>query len=560
MGPRRTRPTRESAEADSTAGRLGETSALTSETAERDDPATTASWAGAAIPRRVPKQAPPDSTLGRLAQNLARIQPADDVDPTVGDPARSPAPGRVGTNATPAPGDEPNSTAVTAAHPSPSDPGDGLTTDDRDSGSTVRTNDAGPTPAGRSDVSVTASSASPAGAAAPGPADAPSGAAATVRDAAGPTPRPSLVTDISEMLSPSGMATPSAAISLPETTRAARPGTSGGGELVDPVALGFPADTSPPRRSRRTRKHDRSGPTRPRRSARDAVNRLVRTVVLLGLIGGLVFAGVTYGPGMYDEYVAKGEPAEPDAPRSFPRGRGGASQIRTATFVLDGASSADDTVDADTTYTVTVDFETDVSRVVVDRTVAPDLEVLTFSDDALIHRVGSDRWYQIERGAFPLDGRLMRSDWIRQIDDVIPPDRRDGVEIEAATVAEVSGVTTRRLVLSIDPTVFEMPLTDTMGMDPISDIADAVDPSGAEPNPAGAAGTDAEVSTTVTDLIRLELWIDGQGVVRRSAGAAALGAADVTILETGSEPWVPDYPSDDQVLPMTAATLLDLGI
>lgn len=321
--------------------------------------------------------------------------------------------------------------------------------------------------------------------------------------------------------------------------------------------------------------------------------RFGKFVLTTAVVGGLGFAGVTYGPGLYDQYIADEEPTEPAAPMAFPRSRTTTPDVRTATFVLDGLASG-----SEASYTITVDFDTAVSRVAIDRTDGPDLEVLTFANDALVRRLDSSSWFQMERGAFPLDDQLQQTDWIRMIDDVIPPERRSGVLIEASTVAMVAGVETRHLVLTLDPSLLELADESGASLDPIGDITDAaVAPPGTAPTdtpvavppatPGTPNGNIAEQPTTATadstvaagqpstraidtvpvagepvsaDAIHVELWIDRQGVVRRSVGADVLGANSITILETAAEGWVPDYPDASNVKPVTAAALLDLGL
>lgn len=322
-------------------------------------------------------------------------------------------------------------------------------------------------------------------------------------------------------------------------------------------------------------------------------SRLGTFVLTAAVVGGLGFAGVTYGPGLYDQYTTDEEPSEPAAPMAFPRSRTTAPDVRTATFVLDGLSSG-----SEASYTITVDFETAVSRVAIDRTDGPDLEVLTFANDALVRRLDSSSWFKMERGAFPLDDQLQQTDWIRMIDDLIPPERRAGVVIDTSTVATVAGVETRHLVLTLDPALLELadetgasldpigdithaaegPLSETLTADtvaalpetPVADVAEqpaTATPSATDP----AAGIDQraprEIETVPVagdpmsaNAIQVELWIDRQGVVRRSVGADVLGANSITILETATEAWVPDYPDATLVKPVTAAALIELGL
>lgn len=326
-------------------------------------------------------------------------------------------------------------------------------------------------------------------------------------------------------------------------------------------------------------------------------------VMTAAVLGGLGYAGATYGPGLYDEYVGEEAPTEPAAPLAFPRSRTTAPEVRTATFVLDGLATG-----SEASYTITVDFDTAVSRVAIDRTDGPDLEVLTFANDALVRRLDSSSWFQMERGAFPLDDQLQQTDWIRMIDDVIPAERRAGVLIDSSTLATVAGVETRHLVLTLDPELLELADETGAALDPIGDITDAADgvagdstpaatpldvdataPPAGPGTPAGdpaaspsapeaapeatgpAEAADDSPSQAVETVpvagepmspnaIQVEIWIDQNGVVRRSVGADVLGANSITILETTAEAWVPDYPDATQVRPVTAAALIELGL
>lgn len=293
-----------------------------------------------------------------------------------------------------------------------------------------------------------------------------------------------------------------------------------------------------------------------------------RALAFLVVVGGLGAAGAIYGPGLYDEYVAEPESVEPEAPMAFPTVRSSPTPVRTATFELDGLSTGTDAV-----YTITVDFETWVSRVVIDRPAdVPDLEVLTFSDDAIVRRLDSSTWFQLDRGEFPFDGQLQRTDWIRSLDDLLPPDRRGAVEIVDATESDVGGVTTRRLVIDLDPAAVRADTTtDTPidAIDPMGDIAGAVEvPVDSAETPVTTAAPAVVTAAPEADAdgdgdgapVRIELWVDGDGIVRRSVGAETLGEIDATILDTSTAPWLPEYPDASQVLPMTAGALLELGL
>lgn len=297
---------------------------------------------------------------------------------------------------------------------------------------------------------------------------------------------------------------------------------------------------------------------RPQRRTTKERRRRGGGLVVLLFFAGLVAAGVVYGPRLYDDYVADdATPVEPDAPRSFPIATAGAADVRTATFELANVGTSD------AIYTITVDFETWVSRVAIDRPDGvPDLEVLTFSDDALVRRLDASTWFQLDRGAFPFDEQLQRTDWIREIDELLPIERRRDVEIVASTEADVGGVPTRHLVIEVVPDALAAPPTPADVMDPVGDIANAVEEPLAEQAPPATAPTrpDSIETGSGEETVTLELWIDGDGLIRRSAGGHAVGLLDATILETSDDAWVPEYPAITQVMPMTAGALIELGL
>lgn len=407
-----------------------------------------------------------------------------------------------------------------------------------------------------------------------------------------PVPAPALITGPAAILSPTDATSPvdDAAISLPNIAPAPAP----------PVSKAAPELFMMP---------ESAIGSKPKKSGS---RRLGKFLFLAAVVGGLGYAGTMYGPDLYDQYVADDEATEPAAPLAFPRARTTAPDVRTATFVLEGLSTG-----SETSYTVTVDFETRVSRVAIDRTDAPDLEVLTFSNDALVRRLDSSSWYQIERGAFPFDDQLQKTDWIRMIDDLVPPERRSGVVIDASTESMIAGVMTRHLVLTLDPALLELVNETGDSLDPVGDIADAAasseaDATASDEADATASNEVAENAAPVVDpttvavadsaadagvagpeqandqllsertsndrsdpaietvpvagepvganAIQVELWIDDQGVVRKSMGADVLGANSITLLETIPEAWVPDYPDQQLVQPITAAALLELGL
>ncbi len=322
-----------------------------------------------------------------------------------------------------------------------------------------------------------------------------------------------------------------------------------------------------------------STPTKKKQGS--SVGRLFGRLVLLAVLVGGGYAAYTYGPDLYEQYVtgepSEADPAEADAPLAFPNAGLAAAPIRTAEFILEGLPGA-----PEMSYRVTTDFETNVSQVDVTRPNGPDLQILTYGEAALIRRTDADQWYQLERGRFPLDDRLERTDWVRQLDELLPTSIRSSVTIDDAGETTVSGVPTRRLSLSLDVALLgsqsgnsEAP-GDAQGTDAVPvDGAPPVDPAvpvdsavpadpAAVPNPAAPTaappGAAAESEPTTSLVTSIEVWVDSEGLVRKVSGVPQLGAETITVIRTDSAAWVPNYPTPEFVQPLTAATLVELGI
>lgn len=308
------------------------------------------------------------------------------------------------------------------------------------------------------------------------------------------------------------------------------------------------------------------------KTAKKSGGRWIRRLLVLGLLGAAGWVGVQHGPALYDTYVRgdeAGVPVETEAPLAFPN-VAEAQPIRTAEFVLVGLP---DTPNA--TYRVTTDFETSVSQVDITREAAPDLQILTYGNDAMIRRAGAEQWYLLERGQFPLDGRLQRADWVRRIDELLPAGVRDRAAIDASTEATVSGVSTRHLSLTLDLDLLgPSSATDTTGASappaddasqPEASTEQAAEPATTEPIAAGAASTGettvpGAATNAPSSTIQIEVWIDGEGLVRQVSGAPQLGAETITVVSTSAEAWIPDYPTASMLSPLTASALVELGI
>ena len=136
----------------------------------------------------------------------------------------------------------------------------------------------------------------------------------------------------------------------------------------------------------------------------------------------------------------------------------------------------------------------------------------------------------------------------------------------------------RRLRVSIDPALLGGPeiATDSFDSPPIllaptraAQDAGALD---AEPQPAVAATTDqatpplptppppTPVTPTTGTSVSLELWIDARGLIRQLASPDVLGDETLTVTAVSPDEWVPAFPLEEQVQPLTASALVDLGL
>ncbi|MGB3736170.1 MAG: hypothetical protein WA964_14525, partial [Ilumatobacter sp.] len=390
-------------------------------------------------------------------------------------------------------------------------------------------------------------------AAAPVPAD-PEPAPAPVATAAITTTPittgPSAIFSVDAAIVPAEHATPMLPTNTPAVPSAAPPTTASAFDVEDFLGA---ANTD--------RKKQQSKPR----------GRWFFRLVLVGLLGGGGWLASQHGPELYDQYVNGEEasgPTETTAPLAFPNVRAASAiPIRTAEFVLVGLPETPGAV-----YRVTTDFETSVSQVDITRDTGPALQILTYGDDAMIRQADGDQWYLLDRGQFPLDGRLERSDWVRRIDELLPETVRDQAIIDESTEAVISGVPTRHLTLTVDPV-----LLDAASSDPSTTIAAASDP--AEPHSAvpdssapESPGSDSAVPDSAgsnvaatgaagaAPTISLEVWIDGDGLVRQVVGAPQLGAETITVVRTTGDAWIPTYPTPAEIAPLTASALVDLGL
>ena len=281
--------------------------------------------------------------------------------------------------------------------------------------------------------------------------------------------------------------------------------------------------------------------------------RGVTWLIVLALIGGLAYAGLTYGADLME--LASGEETidEPAAPATLPIVTEALPPIRTATVQVDQF----DTADGPQRFEITTDFETGVARVLIQRTEAADLEILTLWDQAFIHRVDDSTWYQLDRGQFPIDVEFGVDRWVRSLDQLVPAAVRDSAVIERATESTVGDVATTRLLVTLDPAALERATAAPAPLPPLPDGSPAPVAEALAALPAGVLlqpGDDEEPTMT------MELWVDEAGIVRKSILPTELGAETITVTSLSPEGWEPVFPTPDNVLPLTASDLVQLGL
>ena len=284
------------------------------------------------------------------------------------------------------------------------------------------------------------------------------------------------------------------------------------------------------------------------------LKRFFGFLVLLALIGGAVWGGITYGPELMTLAKGESEPTEevgPTAPLKFPIATAPAPVVRTATFTVENPVSSDLPI----SYEVTTDFETGISRIVIDRTDQPQLEILTIFDGAVIRRSDADVWYQLERGEFPIDRDLGRERWVRSLEELFPRSVRQFATIDDASEESLGDELTRRLVVSIDP---DRLLTEAPIEPAPADDADSV-PEPIAP-PSLPPGLTLEATVLPDQVVTIELWVDDSGTIRRLILPPALGGETVTVTATSPDAWQPQFPGQDQLEPLTASALFGLGL
>jgi hypothetical protein len=288
-------------------------------------------------------------------------------------------------------------------------------------------------------------------------------------------------------------------------------------------------------------------PAPTRRAVRRKSRRGVSWLLTFAALGGLAYAGVTYGPELIEGVTDADESTGPDAALAYPVAVGAAVPVRTATFTVTEA----DAFGGIDEYEVTADFESGIARIVIPRAETPDLEILTLWDAAFVRSIDESTWYTLPRGDFPIDFSLGRSRWVRTIDELVPLATRQISIIDEATESSVGDEPTRRLVITTDAN--RLLEAQTASVTPTVDGS----PAPAPPLPPGISvqpGGDPAGSVT------MEIWVDDAGIVRRSEMPEELGGETVVVTSVSPDAWEPVFPTPDEVQPMTALVLFRLGL
>lgn len=267
---------------------------------------------------------------------------------------------------------------------------------------------------------------------------------------------------------------------------------------------------------------------------------------LLAVLGGIGFAGVTYGPAAIESFTNSDAMDGPAAPLVYPMATAPVD-VRTATFMV----SEPDPFGGTQTYEVTADFESGVARVVIPRIDTPDIEMLTLWDRAFIRRIDEPTWYTLPRGDFPIDFSLGRGRWVHTLDELLPPAIRQFTTIDEATESSVGTAPARRLVVSVDPN--RLLQAQTAAATPTVD-------GSPPPPPPLPPGITVQPGLNGVESLRMEIWVDDAGIVRKAVFPAELGGETITVTSVSPDAWEPMFPAADVVQPLTAEVLFRLGL
>ncbi len=265
-----------------------------------------------------------------------------------------------------------------------------------------------------------------------------------------------------------------------------------------------------------------------------------------------MFAGVKYGPELMDNAQGDSTNSEPEAPLAFPVVVPPAVPERTANIVVEQPAEDGTTI----RYEVTNDFETGVSRMLIDRTTSPDVEVLAVFDVANLRLVDQPTWWSMPRGAFPFPVPSDRQQWVRTVDDYLPATIRPYVTIDQSTEAVLGTETMRHLVVTID--------ADAIVKNAANGVVDPATGLQVPAAPTGPGEFAPPVSTTgnaeLIEPATVEMWVDSTGTIRKLVEPPALGGRTITLVSLSNEAFAPEFPPAETVTPLTAGQLTEFAL
>jgi hypothetical protein len=281
------------------------------------------------------------------------------------------------------------------------------------------------------------------------------------------------------------------------------------------------------------------------------VRRFMSWAIVLGVIGGAVYAGVTYGPDLMNR--TEGDPTanEPDAPLAFPPSVPMTTPARTVSFLVERPAEDGSTL----RYEMTSDFETGVGRMLVDRATMPDIEVLAVFDVANLRQADQPNWYSMPRGQFPLAAGSDRASWVRTVDEYFPAAMRQFVTIEHASESMIGTEAMRHLVVTVDTAGIAASAT-IPATDPLTGLPVAPPPptSGEFVVPPSVTGTQA------LEPVTLEMWVDSNGLIRKLAEPPSMGGETITVTSLSPEAFNPTFPAPEAVTSLTAEQLVEFAL
>jgi hypothetical protein len=279
--------------------------------------------------------------------------------------------------------------------------------------------------------------------------------------------------------------------------------------------------------------------------------RFMSWLIVLAVVGGGVYAGVRFGPHLLAS--AQGNPGnEPGATKAFPVVVPQATAPRTVTVAVEQPGDDNSTIK----YEVANDLQTGVTRMVIDRVTQPDIEVLAVFDVANLRAVDSPQWYSMPRGDFPVPAGAEQQEWLRTVDQYLPDSIRPYVTIDSATEAVLGTETMRHLVVTVDAAAVAAATARTV-TDPATGLqvpAFASAP-GQFALPANVTG-----STDAIKPVKVEMWVDSSGTIRKLIEPAALGGKTYTVLSTSPDAYTPTFPAPESTTPLTASQLLTFSL